>query len=326
MRRGSNWSKEMSRFRILSLDGGGVKGTFTASVLATLEAMTGKRMCEHFDLITGTSTGGIIAVALGLGLSAHDIVEFYCTQGPTIFLSTGIHRRARYFLRHLFQPKHAPQVLRDAISAVMGDQKLGESICRLVIPSYDAVRGDVRLFKTAHHPRFKQDYLLPAVEVAMATAAAPTFLPAFTGQNGLTYIDGGIWANCPATVGLIEAISVLGKQPEDIDILSIGTTTEPFHVSRGRRKGGILSWNKGIIDVLMQAQVAGALAQAKVITGRKAMRIDVTTKPGRFAMDDARQVNELRALGAGEAQHYENEVHQRFLDTPVEPFVPYYRL
>ena len=79
----------MSRFRILSLDGGGIKGTFTASVLAELEAMTGKRMVEYFDLITGTSTGGIIAVALGLGMPAQEIVAFYCAKGPDIFPRQG---------------------------------------------------------------------------------------------------------------------------------------------------------------------------------------------------------------------------------------------
>ena len=316
----------MSRFRILSLDGGGIKGTFTASVLAELEAMTGKRIVEYFDLITGTSTGGIIAVALGLGMPAQEIVAFYCAKGPDIFPSTGVYRRARAVARSLFRPKYTAHVLQDALAAIMQDRKLGESTCRLVIPSYDAVRGDVHLFKTAHHEHFKQDYLLLAADVAMATAAAPTYFPAFTGENGLTHIDGGIWANCPATVGLIEAISVLEQQPEDIEILSVGTTTEPFHVSPRRRKGGLLFWHKGIVDLLMQAQVAGALAQAKVLTGRKALRINVTTQSGRFALDDSRHITELRALGIREARHCEHEVSQRFLDTPAEPFAPYHCL
>ena len=142
----------------------------------------------------------------------------------------------------------------------------------------------------------------------------------------MTHIDGGIWANCPATVGLIEAISVLGQQPKDIEILSLGTTIKPFHVSPRRRKGGLLFWHKGIIDLLMQAQVAGALAQAKVLSGRKALRINVTTQSGRFAMDNARHIAELRALGIREARHCEHEVSQRFLDTPAEPFVPYHCL
>ena len=80
----------MRRFRILSLDGGGVKGTFTASFLAELERMTGKRVVDHFDLITGTSTGGIIAIALGLGVGTEAILGFYERDGPAIFPSTGV--------------------------------------------------------------------------------------------------------------------------------------------------------------------------------------------------------------------------------------------
>src|SRR5688572_19194246 len=72
-------------FRILSLDGGGIKGTFTSAVLAGLEEMTHKRIIDHFDLITGTSTGGIIAVALGLGVPAADLLQLYVKEGPAIF-------------------------------------------------------------------------------------------------------------------------------------------------------------------------------------------------------------------------------------------------
>ena len=311
-------------FRILSLDGGGIKGTFTAAVLAQLEEMTGKRVADHFDLITGTSTGGIIAIALGLGVPAGELLEFYVTKGPGIFPSTGITRRWRNALRWVWGPKYSQRVLETAVRSVVGDRLLGESKCRLVINSYDAVRGDVHLFKTAHSERFKMDYKVPAAEVAMATAAAPTYFPAFTGKGGLTHIDGGIWANCPATVGLVEAIAVLGCNPADIDILSIGTTDEPFHVSGRRRWGGLLFWNKGIIELLMQAQVRGSLAQAKVLTGRKALRVDAVTQPKRFGMDDARQISDLKALGIAEARQMEHEISSRFLGVPAAPFVPYY--
>lgn len=90
---------EESVFRILSLDGGGIKGAFGASVLATLEENTGCAIVDHFDLITGTSTGGIIALGLGLGLSARSIVDFYSEKGPTIFPSTSLTQRARGLFR-----------------------------------------------------------------------------------------------------------------------------------------------------------------------------------------------------------------------------------
>ena len=140
----------------------------------------------------------------------------------------------------------------------------------------------------------------------------------------MTHIDGGIWANCPTMVGVVEAVGVLGCHPSDVDILSVGTTSEPFFVSERRRLGGIILWNKGISDLLMQAQVASSLAQAKVITGRRPMRINESTQPGRFAMDDARQISDLKSLGISAARHHEQEVSDRFLATPAERFIPYY--
>src|SRR5438034_10409614 len=147
----------MQRFRILSLDGGGIKGTFTASVAASLERMTGKRLVDYFDLITGTSTGGIIALGLGLGLGAEEILRFYCERGPQIFPTTGLHRPL-HGLRHVFFPKHSQDTLRKSLADVFGPRKLGESKCRLVIPSYDCNAGRIQVFKTAHHERFRQDY------------------------------------------------------------------------------------------------------------------------------------------------------------------------
>ena len=92
-------------FRILALDGGGIKGTFTAAALAAWEKDSGRRVCEHFDLITGTSTGGILAIGLGLGLPAERILQFYREQGPRIFPITRFTRRFTHTIRQLFRPK-----------------------------------------------------------------------------------------------------------------------------------------------------------------------------------------------------------------------------
>jgi patatin-like phospholipase/acyl hydrolase len=116
---------QMNRmFRILSLDGGGIKGTFSAAALAALEEATGKRCVEQFDLITGTSTGGIIAIGLGLGKSAAEIVEFFREHGPTIFPGTSLVERTTGLWRWLWGPKHSHDVLRDALTRVLGDKRL----------------------------------------------------------------------------------------------------------------------------------------------------------------------------------------------------------
>jgi uncharacterized protein len=129
------------RFRILALDGGGVRGAFSASVLACLEAELRQPVAEHFDLITGTSTGGIIALGLAAGLTAGEIRDFYLSRAKDIFPGAGLVHRAHLALRHLFAPRRSQERLRQALQSVLGDRKLGDSRNRLVIPSYDAVAG-----------------------------------------------------------------------------------------------------------------------------------------------------------------------------------------
>ena len=313
-------------FRVLALDGGGIKGTFTAAVLAELEAMTGKRLADHFDLITGTSTGGIIAVALGLELPAARLLELYAGRGTSIFPipRPGWRGWLAEWWRHLRGPKHSQEALEKEIREVLGTRKLGESKTRLVIPAFDGVRGSVQLFKTAHTPDYKQDYQLEAATVALGTAAAPTYFRGYAQAGGGCYLDGGLWANSPVVVGLLEATFILGRDIDDVELLSIGTTTSPYHVSDKRRNGGIAHWVAGLPEVFMQAQVEAALGQAKLMTKGRMLRIDEMAAPGRFSIDNAGQIADLKALGQQAARQNEKEISRRFLFAPAEPFRPFY--
>jgi hypothetical protein len=319
------------RFRILSLDGGGIRGAFSASVLATLEQETGHSVVDHFDLITGTSTGGIIALGLALGVPAVHIRDFYRDKGLDIFPGTGLVQRAHNTLRHLLAPKRSQEGLETALRSVFKNMRLGEARCRLVLPTYDAVGGRIYLLKTAHHERFTGEYQASAVECALATSAAPTYFAAsaFAEHPSSSYVDGGVWANCPVMVGVVEAVHFLGIPLDQLDVLSIGTLSEAFSVSPSRRRAGIIGWNKALVDILMRGQAEAALAQAQLLTGQKVHRIDQVVSPGRFSLDDARGINDLIALGDGEARKaaHLSEVKERFLNgTRAEPFVPKHRL
>ena len=311
-------------FRVLSLDGGGIMGAYTAAVLAELERMTGKSLCDYFDLMTGTSTGGIIAVALGLGVPAARVLQLYLEKGPTIFPPPrlGPLGWAWWNGKHLLRPKHSQAVLQQVVEEVVGDRRLGESRVRLVIPAFDADRGSIQLFKTAHRPEYKQDYLLPASTVALSTAAAPTYYRAYTATGGGCYIDGGVWANCPAMVGILEATCILGHPVAGVEVLSVGTTTEPYHVGARQRRGGIARWGRGAATLFMQAQVEGALGQARLITGNRLLRVNSVTTPGRFSLDNSRVVMSLKAMGEQSARTSEQEISKRFLHSPAAPFVP----
>ncbi|GAB3141675.1 CBASS cGAMP-activated phospholipase [Marisediminicola antarctica] len=191
--------------RILSIDGGGIKGVFPAAFLADLETELDAPLASYFDLITGTSTGGIIALALGIGIPAIDILRFYEERGPEIFRGgKGLGR-----LKQLVSAKYNPAPLRAALIDVFGDRKLGECKTRLMIPSLDLETGAVHVMKTAHHPRFERDYKLSVVDVALATAAAPTYFPTHRLAAGIPLVDGGMWANNPMGAAAVEALGIL---------------------------------------------------------------------------------------------------------------------
>jgi patatin-like phospholipase/acyl hydrolase len=205
--------KEPTNYKILSIDGGGIRGVFPAAFLAKLEDHLDAPLASYFDLIAGTSTGGIIAIALGLGLTAKEILKLYEEQGPTIFDQQ--HGAVANFLlqrwrgaRHLFASKYSSKPLHDALVGVLGDRRLGESRTRLVLPAWHPMLERVYIYKTAHHPRLETDYKVSAVDAAMATAAAPTFLDPHTTEDAIELVDGGVWANNPIGVASIEAIGM----------------------------------------------------------------------------------------------------------------------
>jgi len=238
-------------FRILSLDGGGIVGAFGSSALATFERATGRRVVEHFDLITGTSTGGIIAVGLAMGASAEEINRFYETKGLKIFPKRSGVRAWLGRVRDVFRPRFSNAALRAAIQGVVGDRPLREAKSRLVIPSYDVNTGKVYLFKTPHHRAYTHHADLPAVDAALATSAAPTYFPAHTIPGRGTFIDGGLWANCPAMVGLVEALDFLEQSPEQVRMLSLSTISYPFRLYVPDQLRGQIGWAPKIIDTFM---------------------------------------------------------------------------
>lgn len=189
-------------YQILSIDGGGIKGVFSAAVLANLEEDLGIKIQDHFDLISGTSTGGIIALGLGLGLSPKEILEFYIKFGNQIFPEKRFSG-----LKNLYSRKYPRSPLESALRNCFGESKLGESTKRLIIPSYSLSNQDVFYFRTSHCEHLKRDFKIGVVEIALATSAAPTFFPVYDGLDGNRLVDGGILANNPIMVAITEAIN-----------------------------------------------------------------------------------------------------------------------
>lgn len=296
-------------FRILALDGGGIKGTFTASVLSTLQEQSSVRVQDSFDLIVGTSTGGILALGLGLGFQPDKLLNFYVNNGPDIFPCTGRIARARASIRQLFSSKLASEPLEKALDDVLGERLLGDAATPLVIPSYDAVAGRIYLFKTPHGLNSNADAGLKAADVGLATAAAPTYFRSAKSRNrkGARYVDGGVWANNPAMIGIVEAIAFHGCSIDEISLLSVGTTEETFNISQ-HTNSGVGKWNVGLLSLLMEGQSEAASAQGSLLLKDRFHRINVNVREGEYAMDDGRlqKIEQLVQLGRGEAQKKTN--------------------
>jgi patatin-like phospholipase/acyl hydrolase len=212
----------------------------------------------------GTSTGGIIALSLGLGMPADDLVRFYELDGPRIFPQGGrFVRMCRHLVRSKFDSATLVRVLRNKF----GEALLGESKKGLAIPYYDLDQDKPCVFKTPHHPDFLRDKDVPAWKVAEATSAAPTYLPATRNVGGMRLVDGGVWANNPVMVGIVEAAR-LGVPMNAVRVLSIGTGECVTDRPRFLDSGGLLPWARSAADVMFRAQSEAATNQARLLLGQ----------------------------------------------------------
>ena len=310
--------------RILTIDGGGIKGVFPASFLATVEDSIKDNVANYFDLIVGTSTGGIIALGLGLGFSAKELLAFYEEHGHSIF--RGNSKFPWFKLPGTTKYSSAP--LKKALESCFGEKKLGDSNRRLVIPSLNLENGKVYIYKTAHHPRLERDYTQRVVDVALATTAAPTYFPTYRSSAGVPLIDGGMWANNPVGMSVVEGISLLGWPKDSIKVLSLGCTTEPLNVRLGRNIPlGKPYWATKLLDVLMHAQSHASLGTAQLLAGHdNIIRIDEDVSQGKFSLDGVKEIDSLKGLGDFQARQALPELRKIFLGDHAEAFIPFHTL
>ena len=313
----------MNIFQILSLDGGGIKGIFSAAILAHLEEDLGINIINHFDLIVGTSTGGIIALALGAGMRPIEIVEFYVKKGPEIFASVGLLDRIKHSVRHFFKTKYDNTSLKNALKECFGNKLLADSKRPLVIPAYNIGEDDIYLFKTPHNERLRREWKIPMWKVALAISAAPTYFPTFTGINNIRLVDGGVWANNPLMVGIVEAISMFNVPLNSIRVLSVGTT----NAIKGRPKtldhGGIWQWKNEVVNVILRGQSISAFTQAQHLLGKdKVVRIDPKVPDKLFELDKLSE-KELLAKAAHESRKFSSDF-KKFISHFSPEFKPLY--
>jgi uncharacterized protein len=319
------------KFRILSIDGGGIRGIFPAAILAEFERqyLGGDSVGDYFDLIAGTSTGGIIALGLSIGLPASKILDLYFSHGAEIFLAAGPPFKSikRFWakVRSLNYHQYSREPLERELRAIFGKRAFGDAQRRLCIPSFDGFT-EVNVFKTPHHPDFRLDWREEMVTVALATSAAPTYFSIYKdGQR--RFADGGVWANNPVMVALVDALSCNMIERDQIDILSIGCGDAEIRVSDAQvRRGGLWQWRE-IISSAMHLASQNALGQAGLLIGRdQLIRLNTPPMPGgAIGLDDVKRAKaELPIIAKDLAEQNGALVASRFFSSKAEPYTSYH--
>lgn len=293
----------MEPYRVLSLDGGGVRGLYTALLLEGL----GKRfnpssngdklepdVGSAFDLIVGTSTGAILATAMASGVPLSSVISLYRSKAKQIFPdpippADKPMKLFSWILRHLGKPGSDGVALRDAFREVLGDETVKEMYDRrgiaLCIPAIDASSHKAWVFKTPHdtqNGRLGRDNAYSLIDVCMASAAAPMVLPIHGVQkpedpaHSDWFVDGGLWANNPIMVALTEALE-FAPENASIEVISV-STCPPFQapiISTDNSHRGLSGWTAGIgtLEMALDSQSSAYHYMAQTLSSQFSDRI-----------------------------------------------------
>ncbi len=249
------------KFRILCVDGGGIRGLIPALVIAELErriqaeAGPGARISDYFHMFSGTSTGGLVALSLTAPddtdperprVSADQLAGFYTEDGPGIF-----HRSLLQRLRTLWGwlgPKYTLGPLEESIENRLGKTHLEHALREVIVTSYDMTNRQPYFFKrwrAREDP--ESDRNRPLSDAGLATSAAPTYFPSHE-VDGRALVDGGVFAANPVIVAIVEALKRIDDQPghldqDDLLVVSIGTGLHEDGYSQAQvRRWGRLGW------------------------------------------------------------------------------------
>src|SRR5215207_3019423 len=286
--------------KVLAIDGGGIRGLIPALVLAEIERRTGRRIADMFDLIAGTSTGGILACGLarrgedGRPLhSAEELAELYVTEGPKIFDRSLVHEVTS--VGGLIDEKYDDKGLNTALETYLGDARLKEVLTDVLITAYD-ISDRFAFFFRSSRARTDETYDFSLFETARATSAAPTYFEPIevtdaAGAHTYPLIDGGIYAVNPAMCAYAEIVGA-GHELEVLASLGTGSQTKRYTFDEATGWGAI-EWARPLIDMVFDG---GADTLAK----DRYQRFQAELRYASDALDDASEGNLRRLEGDAE--------------------------
>jgi patatin-like phospholipase/acyl hydrolase len=242
--------------KVLAVDGGGIRGIIPAIILDAIQQRLGMEPWQTYDLIAGTSTGGIITVGVGTACnngkpySARQLIDLYVQNGAAIFQKNIFTPE-----RELVLPKYSPAGLEGVLKRFFGDSQFSSALTPLLVSSYD-LQSQRPFFFKSHRIAASEDYNWWVRDIARATSAAPTFFPPFhlqRGKDDYALVDGGIFVNNPSMAAFVEA-RMLYPDATKVVVISVGTGDRQDQIRYAQAKDwGLLGWAKQIVPVLMDS-------------------------------------------------------------------------
>jgi len=297
--------------RILSMDGGGIRGAATAEFLRCLEMATGKKVTDLFDYFAGTSAGGLLALSMGgLGQTAEEASALFSHAYASRIMDKSILDRVMPMWSQI-KPKYDGIGKREVLTEVLGDRRISESVKPTLVTAYSLAGRRLATFKSHGGKDARLNPLM--VDIAEATSAAPLYFPAVRmNDTGHYFIDGGIAANNPAMCAMAEALK-MGYTQYDIQLVSIGTgekapLTEEQALEFGRKAVHLspVGWlTNGITDHLIDGSASAVTYWCDQILGPdRYIRVQGALDEASSALDDCSPEN-IEALKKMGRQWYE---------------------
>lgn len=290
----------MKMRRILSLDGGGIRGLVSCLWLEGVEdalVQAGKPgLLKHFDLLAGSSTGAIVACGIALGLSPATVADLYRQNRHLIFpgMAERLWSRAgRVFTQGVSAPRYDAKGLETVLKKVFGEATLGQAKKPLLVTSYDTIERKPVVFKS-----FKPEHAqVPMWEVCRASTAAPTYFPAHAMKvegRARAMIDGGVVANNPTACAIAEALRKDARvdSAQNLVVLSVGTgeRSRPIDL-KSAQEWGAVEWAIPIIDVLFDGNTDAVDYIAQHLVGDGYFRLQAELLTGLDDLDDVSATN-----------------------------------
>lgn len=293
-------SFQAKSIKVLAIDGGGIRGIIPAVILGALQARLNQELWRYFDLIAGTSTGGIIALGIGTRgsngqpYSPDQLVELYVQNGPAIFRKIPAWTWLRQFLR----PKYSPNPLEATLKKFFKDTRFSSALTPLLISSYD-LQSQLPFFFKSHRIASDRTYDWAVTSIARATSAAPTFFQAVhlsTGKEDYALVDGGVFANNPAVAAYAEAHWLYPDATKFV-VVSVGTGDRQDRITYARaKKWGLVGWARQIVPVLMDSVSEAVDYELKSFSGCDYCRLQPEDLPQPCAAMDNVTPENLRQL------------------------------